>query len=257
MMLQTSKGHVRAARRNPLPRTLLRPPVPASPGAPLRDGRLAVARPRAAMNWPVIALVGALHAAALVALALSRIDLPVLTVAPALRVDLLPAAAPLPPPPPPPALAPPALPLPVFVMPDIAPPAPAPTPVLAAFRPPGAPGGEGTPGSGQGGATVAPSAADSAPVTAPDFEADYLNNPAPPYPMASRRAREQGTVMLRVLVSPAGTAQMVELEASSGFSRLDHAASDAVRRWRFVPASQSGRPVTAWVLVPVIFSLAR
>mgnify|MGYP000973154801 CR=1 FL=1 len=86
---------------------------------------------------------------------------------------------------------------------------------------------------------------------------DYLNNPAPPYPMASRRAREQGTVMLRVLVSPAGTAQMVELEASGGFSRLDHAARDAVRRWRFVPASQSGRPVTAWVLVPVIFSLAR
>lgn len=249
MMLQTFNGHVRAARRTPLPRALLRRPAPVSPGVPLRDGRMASAPPRATMNWLAIAVVGALHAVVLVALALSRVDLPVLTIAPALRVDLLPAAAPLPSPPSPPrpALDQPAPPLPVFVMPDIAPPEPAPSPVLAESRAAG----------GEAGTMTATDAGLPAAATAPDFEAAYLNNPAPVYPMASRRAREHGTVVLRVLVNPAGRAQTIELANSSGFSRLDKAARDAVERWRFVPASQDGRPVMAWVLVPVIFSLAR
>lgn len=95
----------------------------------------------------------------------------------------------------------------------------------------------------------------SAPVTPPDFEADYLNNPPPRYPPLSRRAREEGEVMLKVLVTPEGSAEVIELARSSGFERLDDAAVAAVRRWRFAPAKQAGRAVMAWVLVPLTFAL--
>jgi protein TonB len=47
----------------------------------------------------------------------------------------------------------------------------------------------------------------------------------------------------------------VEIRTSSGVERLDRAALDAVRRWRFVPARQGDTPVDAWVLVPIRFSL--
>ena len=95
-----------------------------------------------------------------------------------------------------------------------------------------------------------------APVTPPDFSAAQLNNPGPRYPFQSRRNREEGVVMLRVLVTPSGRAGEVRLERTSGFERLDHAAIKTVRRWRFVPAKQAGKPVSAWVLVPVGFSLS-
>ncbi len=42
---------------------------------------------------------------------------------------------------------------------------------------------------------------------------------------------------------------------SSGYARLDEAAQDAVRQWRFVPAKSGEQLVDSWVLVPVQFSL--
>lgn len=94
-----------------------------------------------------------------------------------------------------------------------------------------------------------------APVVPPDFMADQLNNPGPRYPSASRRAHEEGTVMLKVLVSPDGRAQDLTVATSSGFSRLDEAALATVKRWAFVPAKKAGKAVSAWVLVPVTFDL--
>lgn len=87
--------------------------------------------------------------------------------------------------------------------------------------------------------------------------AAYLNNPAPGYPDAARRQRQEGTVYLRVLVSASGQASQVLIAGSSGVSSLDEAAQRAVRRWRFKPAHQNGRPISAWVRVPVRFKLDR
>ncbi len=95
----------------------------------------------------------------------------------------------------------------------------------------------------------------AAPVIPPNFNADYLDNPPPVYPALSRRMGEQGKVMLRVLVNAKGTADKVELRSSSGSGRLDDAALDSVKRWRFVPAKQGDQPVAAWVLIPITFSL--
>ena len=93
------------------------------------------------------------------------------------------------------------------------------------------------------------------PVIPPNFNADYLDNPPPVYPAISRRMGEQGKVMLRVLVNAKGTADKVELRESSGSSRLDEAALESVKRWRFVPARQGDQPVAAWVIIPITFSL--
>lgn len=92
-------------------------------------------------------------------------------------------------------------------------------------------------------------------VVPPRFDVDYLENPAPAYPNLSRRLREQGKVVLRVKVSPEGLPQQIEVRDSSGFPRLDQAARDSVQRWKFVPAKQGGQAVTAWVLVPISYSL--
>jgi protein TonB len=93
------------------------------------------------------------------------------------------------------------------------------------------------------------------PVTPPVFAADYLENPPPSYPALSRRLREEGRLVLRVLVNPAGAADEVQVRDSSGHARLDEAARDTVRRWRFVPAKRGETPVAAWVLIPISFKL--
>ncbi|NCT69261.1 MAG: TonB family protein [Rhodanobacteraceae bacterium] len=77
------------------------------------------------------------------------------------------------------------------------------------------------------------------------------------YPPESLRLREQGFVLLRVLVDADGSAQRVEIERGSGHPRLDAAARDAVRRAHFRPVLQDGRAVAAWGVVPIEFRLER
>lgn len=89
----------------------------------------------------------------------------------------------------------------------------------------------------------------------PSFGAAYLNNPAPAYPMSARRMGEQGKVLLKVLVSEDGKASTVQVDRSSGHSKLDEAAVEAVKKWSFVPAKRSNKPMSAYVLVPINFSL--
>lgn len=94
------------------------------------------------------------------------------------------------------------------------------------------------------------------PITPPNFTAGYLNNPGPVYPVVSRRQREQGVVMLKVLVSPQGAPEQVQLEKSSGYPALDSAALDVVKkRWKFAPAKQGDKAVSAWVAIPLSFEL--
>ena len=91
--------------------------------------------------------------------------------------------------------------------------------------------------------------------TAARFDADYLHNPAPLYPALSRRRGEEGKVVLRVSVTPQGTAEGVEVRTSSGSPRLDEAAATTVKNWKFIPAKRGDAPVQSWVLVPIIFKL--
>jgi protein TonB len=105
---------------------------------------------------------------------------------------------------------------------------------------------------------VAPPASiahDDGPATPPRYDMAYLDNPAPAYPPISRRMKEEGRVVLRVLVSASGSVQDIQVRTSSGYDRLDRAAVEAVRRWRFAPARRGGMAIAAWALVPVRFQL--
>lgn len=77
----------------------------------------------------------------------------------------------------------------------------------------------------------------------------------PAYPEIARRRGQQGRVLLRVAVSPAGLPVNVSVAASSGFPTLDSAAVNAVEQWRFVPATRAGAPVAATAEVPLRFRL--
>lgn len=89
----------------------------------------------------------------------------------------------------------------------------------------------------------------------PSSSADYLQNPKPAYPPTSRRLGEQGRVVVRVLIGVDGTAQDAQVKVSSGYERLDRAALEAVRKWRYIPGKRGGVPEPMWFDAPINFSL--
>ena len=90
----------------------------------------------------------------------------------------------------------------------------------------------------------------------PPRPADYLDNPKPPYPALSKRLGEEGVVRLNILVNPDGSVARLEIVKSSGYARLDESARKTVQSsWKFEPARQAGKPVAAWVIVPIQFTL--
>lgn len=98
-------------------------------------------------------------------------------------------------------------------------------------------------------AAAAPAAAPA--VQLPSSDADYLQNPRPPYPPISRRLNEQGKTTVRVLIGLDGLPQRSEIAKSSGFERLDQAAMATVMRWRYVPGKRGGVPEAMWFNVPI------
>ncbi len=100
-----------------------------------------------------------------------------------------------------------------------------------------------------------PKAERGAPQTVSTVE--YVREPMPRYPPQSRKLREQGLVMLRVIIDERGAASQVDIERSSGYARLDQAAREAVLRASFRPYNEGGIPQPALVLIPIEFSLSR
>lgn len=105
-----------------------------------------------------------------------------------------------------------------------------------------------------------------APVTAPTTASSldtpptalaYGANTRVAYPIDALRRHDQGTVVLRVLVSATGNVLDVAVAHSSGSARLDRAALAAVRNWRFRPATEGGMAQSAWARVPITFDLSR
>jgi protein TonB len=92
-------------------------------------------------------------------------------------------------------------------------------------------------------------------VELPSSSADYLSNPPPPYPPLSKRLGEQGQVVVRARIEANGTASQAEIRTSSGFDRLDQAALQTVKRWRYVPGKRAGVPEPMWFNIPIRFVL--
>lgn len=70
-----------------------------------------------------------------------------------------------------------------------------------------------------------------------------LDGPRPIYPPDSELYGEKGEVVCLLHIDVEGKVTLVELLSTSGYKRLDRSALDGLKRWRFQPALENGRPV--------------
>ena len=78
----------------------------------------------------------------------------------------------------------------------------------------------------------------------------------PVYPEEARKAGVQGRVVLEVLVKADGSVVgVVVKESVAGYPELERKAIEAVREWRFQPATINGNPVDSSVDIPIEFRL--
>lgn len=211
-------------------------------------------------SGPFVAIAALLHAAILfypIHFAIGKLDIPPATtvivklveaVSPPKPAPLQPVVVPQPTSPAKPREKPAPTPRPVLAMPaetaSSTPTFSVPAPVIATPAPAAAPA-----------AAPSPVAAAPATISAARYDAAYLHNPRPNYPPMSRRLGEEGKVLLKVRVSTDGRPLAVDLEKTSNFNRLDEAALDVVKRWRFVPAKRGDEAIEASVIVPLVFRL--
>lgn len=109
--------------------------------------------------------------------------------------------------------------------------------------------------------TPTPAAAPAAPPAPPsvvqggDLGTQMVAGKPPRYPVESRRKREQGTVVLTLILGLDGEVDSIAITGSSGFPRLDNAARDAVKGWRWRPTLRGGQPVRVRGVVEIPFVL--
>jgi periplasmic protein TonB len=100
--------------------------------------------------------------------------------------------------------------------------------------------GSGPGGPGFGGAAM----------TAPRL----IFNPEPGFSDEARKSKTQGAVLLLLVVGADGRAYDIHVQSSLGMG-LDEKAVEAVRRWRFAPATVNGQAVARQIAVEVNFHL--
>ena len=106
-----------------------------------------------------------------------------------------------------------------------------------------------------GGALMAHAAAHARPEPASQ-NLGYNLRLQPPYPQDAVAKKEQGTVILDVLVGTDGTPRQVSVNpATRAAPELVKAASETAMQRRFHPQIRNGKPVEGYARVPVEFSL--
>ncbi|MGB7055611.1 MAG: energy transducer TonB, partial [bacterium] len=73
------------------------------------------------------------------------------------------------------------------------------------------------------------------------------------YPSDAARKRQEGTVVLKLLVDTDGDVIAAEVLESSGFMELDNAAIKNGWRTKFSPPKYNDMPVRVWVSLPIDF----
>ena len=83
----------------------------------------------------------------------------------------------------------------------------------------------------------------------------YQPDADPYYPSFSKRAGEQGEVVVRLIIDETGVVEEAVLLRSSGFARLDRAAEQIGRRYRFKPYTVNGNPARISTNLLIKFNL--
>ena len=143
------------------------------------------------------------------------------------------------------------------LMSEAPPPAPLPTPKTPPPKTPAPPPPAPTSTAPAITQTTAPPAA--AP-TAPAIRTGAVIQPGahcakPDYPSASRRLEEEGTVTLKFLIGTDGKVLQADIEKSSGFTRLDEAARNALSKCQFRPGTVDGKPEQSWANIKYTWRL--
>jgi TonB family protein len=81
-----------------------------------------------------------------------------------------------------------------------------------------------------------------------------IYGPDPGYTESAKEEHLEGTVVLAVVVGAEGLPHDIRVTRAIG-KGLDEEAIDAVRQWRFKPATKDGKPVTVVISVEVTFHL--
>lgn len=89
------------------------------------------------------------------------------------------------------------------------------------------------------------------------IRAQGYSNAKPKYPLASRIKREEGSVVLSLLVNEDGSVETLIVTQSSGYHRLDTSAKMAAKSWRFLPAQNQGKAVASWFTLKIQFQLEK
>jgi len=80
------------------------------------------------------------------------------------------------------------------------------------------------------------------------------NRVEPDYPMAARKDRLEGVVVLEAVISASGHVEDLQLVKSAD-QILDTSAIRAVQQWRYEPATLDGDPVRVYLTVTMTFNL--
>jgi TonB family protein len=106
-------------------------------------------------------------------------------------------------------------------------------------------------------ATDASRAQDGTPVNvAPSvMEANLVLSRVPAYPDVARADRVQGPVVVKAIISRAGTVQ--DVHVIQGDPLLRNAAAEAIYKWRYRPYLLNGRPVEVATTITIDFRLSR
>lgn len=82
-----------------------------------------------------------------------------------------------------------------------------------------------------------------------------IYNPPPEYPLAARRRKIEGYVLVEVTVLKDGTCGEAKIVEQSDFSAFGESALQSVRTWKFQPATRDGQPVQSTQRIRFTFKL--
>lgn len=87
------------------------------------------------------------------------------------------------------------------------------------------------------------------------MEGNLIHRVEPEYPALAKQIRLEGVVVLKAVISPAGTVEKLELR--EGHPLLARAAIEAVRQWRYRPYYLNREPIEVETQITVKFTLSR
>jgi TonB family protein len=83
---------------------------------------------------------------------------------------------------------------------------------------------------------------------------EKINAPPPQYTEIARKARIQGVVIVQAIIDKEGSVTNVKVLKGLPMG-LDQAAVDAIKKWKFKPATLNGKPVAVYYNLTVNFQL--